>query len=235
MSVYITGDVHGDFSELQQWCYAMRPKKKDIIVILGDVALNYFGDCRDHNRKKPVNAFGPEIFCVHGNHEMRPEDAGCYELMDWHGGKVWWQPEFPNLIFAKDGEIYELGGKTVIVLGGAYSVDKSYRLAHGYRWFTTEQPSDEIKKFAEDQLDRAGWKVDVVFSHTCRINTDRWKPCSLISARRRWMQQRKNGWIRLKNGWSIESGIADTGILISGLIRWNFYSMMCGYFEKGRE
>lgn len=167
MSVYITGDVHGDFSELQQWCYAMRPKKKDIIVILGDVALNYFGDCRDHNRKKPVNAFGPEIFCVHGNHEMRPEDAGCYELMDWHAGKVWWQPEFPNLIFAKDGEIYELGGKTVIVLGGAYSVDKSYRLAHGYRWFTTEQPSDEIKKFAEDQLDRAGWKVDVVFSHTC--------------------------------------------------------------------
>ena len=62
MSVYITGDVHGDFSELQQWCYAMRPKKKDIIVILGDVALNYFGDWRDHNRKKPVNAFGPEIF-----------------------------------------------------------------------------------------------------------------------------------------------------------------------------
>lgn len=167
MSVYITGDVHGDFSELQQWCYAMRPKKKDIIVILGDVALNYFGDCRDHNRKKPVNAFGPEIFCIHGNHEMRPEDAGCYELMDWHGGKVWWQPEFPNLTFAKDGEIYELGGKTVIVLGGAYSVDKSYRLAYGYRWFPTEQPSDEIKKFAEDQLDRAGWKVDVVFSHTC--------------------------------------------------------------------
>ena len=150
MSVYITGDVHGDFSELQQWCHAMRPKKKDIVVILGDVALNYFGDWRDCERKKLANALGPEIFCIHGNHEMRPEDAGCYELIDWHGGKVWWQPEFPNLIFAKDGEIYELGGKTVIVLGGAYSVDKSYRLAYGYRWFPTEQPSDEIKKFAED-------------------------------------------------------------------------------------
>lgn len=167
MSVYITGDVHGDFSELQQWCYAMRPKKKDIIVILGDVALNYFGDWRDHIRKKLANALGPEIFCIRGNHEMRPEDAGCYELIDWHGGKVWRQPEFPNLIFAKDGEIYELGGKKVIVLGGAYSVDKYYRLDYGYRWFPTEQPSDEVKKFAEDQLARAGWKVDVVFSHTC--------------------------------------------------------------------
>lgn len=167
MSVYITGDVHGDFSELQQWCYAMQPKKKDIIIILGDVALNYFGDWRDCERKKLANALGPEIFCIHGNHEMRPEDAGCYELIDWHGGKVWRQPEFPNLFFAKDGEIYELGGKKVIVLGGAYSVDKYYRLAYGYRWFPTEQPSDEIKKFAEDQLARAGWKVDAVFSHTC--------------------------------------------------------------------
>ena len=124
MSIYITGDVHGDFFELQQWCCAMELKKSDIIVILGDVALNYFGGWKDYKRKKKANALGPEIFCIHGNHEMRPEDAGCYELIDWHGGKVWRQPEFPNLIFAKDGEIYDLDGKKVIVLGGAYSVDK---------------------------------------------------------------------------------------------------------------
>ena len=98
---------------------------------------------------------------------IQPEDAGCYELIDWHGGKAWWQPEFPNLIFAKDGEIYDLDGKKVIVLGGAYSVDKYYRLAHDYQWFLNEQPSAEIKKFAEEQLARVNWKVDAVFSHTC--------------------------------------------------------------------
>lgn len=32
MSIYITGDVHGDFSELQQWCCAMESKKSDIIA-----------------------------------------------------------------------------------------------------------------------------------------------------------------------------------------------------------
>ena len=42
MSIYITGDVHGDFFELQQWCCAMELKKSDIIVILGDVALELF-------------------------------------------------------------------------------------------------------------------------------------------------------------------------------------------------
>ena len=29
MSIYITGDVHGDFSELQQWCCAMESKKSN--------------------------------------------------------------------------------------------------------------------------------------------------------------------------------------------------------------
>lgn len=167
MSIYITGDVHGDFSGLQQWCSTMKPMKKDIIVILGDVALNYFGDNKDFQRKKLVNAIGPQIFCIHGNHEQRPKDAGGYELIDWHGGKAWIQSEFPNLIFAKDGEIYELNGKKVVVLGGAYSVDKELRLLRGYKWFPKEQPSDEIKKFAEKQLAATDWKVDAVFSHTC--------------------------------------------------------------------
>ena len=58
-------------------------------------------------------------------------------------------------------------GKKVIVLGGAYSVDKYYRLAHDYQWFPNEQPSAEIKQFAEEQLAGADWKVDAVFSHTC--------------------------------------------------------------------
>lgn len=30
----------------------MKPKKSDIIVILGDVALNYFGGWKDYKRKK---------------------------------------------------------------------------------------------------------------------------------------------------------------------------------------
>lgn len=37
----------------------------------------------------------------------------------------------------------------------------------GYRWFSGEQPSGEIKEYVKQQLDRVGWKVDVVLSHTC--------------------------------------------------------------------
>jgi histidinol-phosphatase (PHP family) len=46
-------------------------------------------------------------------------------------------------------EIYNLGGKKTIVIGGAYSVDKYYRLMRGIHWFADEQPSEEIKNKVE--------------------------------------------------------------------------------------
>ena len=45
--------------------------------------------------------------------------------------------------FAKDGEVFDFNGKQTIVTGGAYSVDRMYRLIHGYGWWPDEQPSEE--------------------------------------------------------------------------------------------
>lgn len=77
------------------------------------------------------------------------------------------EDDFPNLLFAKDGEIFDLGGHKAIILGGAYSVDKYYRLSKGMNWFSDEQPSDEIKQYVKEKLDACGWKMDLVLSHTC--------------------------------------------------------------------
>lgn len=38
-----------------------------------------------------------------------------------------------------------LEGLEYLVICGAYSVDKLYRLSRGYGWWGDEQPSDEIK------------------------------------------------------------------------------------------
>ena len=84
----------------------------------------------------------------------------------WHGGKVYYEEEYPELLFAKGGEVFELDGKKAIVIGGAYSVDKMIRLMYGYGWWPDEQPSEEIKRDVERKLDELRWKVDVVLSHT---------------------------------------------------------------------
>ena len=89
-----------------------------------------------------------------------------YEEKEWNGGTVYWEEDFPNILFAKDGEIYDLDGKKCLVIGGAYSIDKYYRLRVGAPWFETEQPTDEIKDYVEAQLEKNDWQVDCVFTHT---------------------------------------------------------------------
>ena len=166
--IYYTGDIHGNPKRVLTYIDYMDVRKRDTIVILGDAGLNYLGnDSGDRFPKQMLNRAGIEILCIHGNHEMRPGSLPYYHTKEWHGGRVYVEDEFPNLLFAIDGDIYDLDGKKAIVLGGAYSVDKYYRLQQGARWFQDEQPSEAIKEYAQQQLERHGWKMDVVLSHTC--------------------------------------------------------------------
>ena len=166
MAVYVTGDTHGDFRQIGDFCSVMGTKRDDVMIVLGDAGLNYFGDERDTARKTGVSRTRMTYLMIHGNHEMRPATVDRYRRVQWNGGMVYQEERFSNLLLVKDGELYRLGGKDVLAIGGAYSVDKEYRLRMGYRWFSDEQPSDEIKEYVEQQLDKTGWKVDAVLSHT---------------------------------------------------------------------
>ena len=50
------------------------------------------------------------------------------------------------------------------MLGGAYSVDKYYRLMRGFNWWPDEQPSDEIKEACWHKMEECGFVVDTVLS-----------------------------------------------------------------------
>ena len=112
------------------------------------------------------------FFCIHGNHEQRPGPELGYELSQYHGGFVWVQPQYPNIVFAIDGEVYDFCGHSCLVIGGAYSIDKHYRLAMGYGWWPNEQPSPQVKEKVEQVLEERNWRVDVVFSHTCPLKCE---------------------------------------------------------------
>lgn len=166
---YITGDTHGNFGRIDKFCRINKTTRDDVMVILGDAGINYYLGLRDDLNKRIISALPITLFCVHGNHEQRPYAIDTYEEIKWRGGTVYVEKEYPSILFAKDGEIYDFGGKSVMVIGGAYSVDKPYRLAFNHAWFANEQPSDEIKAYVEQQLEKANWQVDVVLSHTVPI------------------------------------------------------------------
>ena len=167
--VYLTGDTHGRFDRIEDFCQRMEVEKGNTFIILGDVGLNYFGDFRDQQKKEQLAALPCTFFCLHGNHEQRPNPLMGYQLGEYHGGKVWLEPQYPNIVFAIDGEVYDFCGHSCIVIGGAYSVDKWYRLSRGLHWWPDEQPSTEIREKVEHVLEQRGWKVDIVLSHTCPL------------------------------------------------------------------
>lgn len=169
MAIYITGDTHSDFEKIQEFCEFAQTTTDDIMIILGDAGINYYLDETDRNLKNELSRYPITFFCVHGNHEERPFEIDTYEEIEWHGGTAYAEPFYPNLIFAKDGEIYDFDGKKAMAIGGAYSVDKWYRLRNNMRWFETEQPDDAIMNFAVSQLDKLNWKIDFIFSHTAPL------------------------------------------------------------------
>lgn len=163
--IYLTGDTHGSVYRLACFCQKMQTNKDDVLIILGDAAFNFFLDERDTFRKDYASKLPITLFCIHGNHERRPESLGIYDEQEWHGGIVYVEERYPNILFAKDGEVYDLNGKKTIVIGGAYSIDKARRI-EGLSWWPDEQPSEAIKERVEKKLEEMGWKVDIVLSHT---------------------------------------------------------------------
>ena len=160
------------------------------VIILGDMGLNFYLNKTDTKNKKAVNDTGFHIYAVRGNHEERPEQLNMSQLWDpYIKGEVYYEPEFPNIRYLMDGEEYEINGHPVLVIGGAYSIDKWYRLLRaGYTereasnadpkkcgWFKHEQLTVEEMQAIEDKC--KGNSYDFVFTHTCPLS---WEPVDLF-------------------------------------------------------
>ena len=175
MKWYITGDTHGDFSRFKE----QTPKEKMAVIILGDSAVNWNLDKNDWHFKNHLTNAYPDItwYLLRGNHDARPTAvSGIRE--DWDDdiqGYVLYEPEFLNIRYLRDGGEYIIDGFKVLTIGGAYSVDKWYRLRMGYRWFEDEQLTENEMRYIETLV--KGKHYDIVLTHTCPHS---WRPTDLF-------------------------------------------------------
>jgi 3-oxoacid CoA-transferase subunit A len=192
----VTGDTHGGVATISRVGNIARnmpecnPEETGIII-LGDAGLNFYLNNTDKKYKKMLNSQGYHIYCVRGNHEERPENIpGMILVEDINVDNfVWLEETYPNIRYFVDGNVYNINGKNALVSGGAYSVDKWYRLARaGYSkdeaetanpkkcgWFKSELlTADEMNEITEKVV---GKRFDFVLSHTCPLS---WEPNDLF-------------------------------------------------------
>lgn len=135
-------------------------------------------------------------------------------------GGVYYEPEFPNIRYLFDGESYNIHDYSVLVIGGAYSVDKWYRLGGRPEdtdswtgWFKDEQLTkkemDEIGAWVE------GKRYDFVLTHTCPIS---WEPRDLFLS----------GLDQSKVDKSMELWLED----IKSKVDWEVW--LCGHYHDDR-
>lgn len=163
--IYYTGDLHGELNRILDWLDLVKETRheQNYLIQLGDAGLNYYRDTRDYEKKallqkKILQAaeYGVQlqILFVRGNHDCKPAYISSYQKVSMFQGTVWKEEKFPDLIFLKDGEFYQIDGKDILVLGGGYSRDFFQRLLTGEPYWYDEQMEEwEFDKVLEKLYD----------------------------------------------------------------------------------
>ncbi len=162
--IYLTGDTHGNFKRILEFCNENNTTKNDVLVILGDVGINN-NSKYDRNIKLFISNLPITLFCIHGNHENRASNISSYNQIDMFDSKVLVEKEFDNIRFAIDGNVYNINDNKCLVMGGAYSVDKDYRILNNLPWYRDEQMNKKVMDYVYKLTDLE--KIDIIFSHTC--------------------------------------------------------------------
>ena len=190
--IYITGDKHGHFDSIEDFCNRQHTTKDDVLIVLGDLGVNYYGGRRDRSRKNYLNGLPITIMAIRGNHERRPENDWNIRTIATNDlvGAFIVEPGFDSILYAQDGRTYGIrtsdGIKPAFVIGGAYSVDKYYRLGqyaagdHTALWFDDEQLSEDERVLVKSNLIRhldlqsSGSVVlpHYILSHTCPFSQE---------------------------------------------------------------
>ena len=163
--LYFTGDTHreiGRFSEDKMQGESTWGNQ-DIIFICGDFGYVFLNNEEEKNyldfleeNKSYTIAF------VDGNHENFIE-LYKYPCEIWNCGKI--HRIRKNIVHLMRGQIYDIQGKKIFTMGGAYSIDRAMRMP-GYSYWVEEIPNDAEYKEATKNLKAVGMSVDYIITHT---------------------------------------------------------------------
>lgn len=163
-AVLVAGDTHGDLGWIKVLVREAAAQDCSLILQVGDFGYwEHAGRGRDFldRAEALLEKAGIDLWWIDGNHEnhtllramYQPRDDGLCEVR-------------PHILYVPRGHRWTWQGVTFLGLGGAFSVDKRWRI-EGESWW----PEETI---TEGDVHRAteGGAVDVVVSHDCPWGID---------------------------------------------------------------
>lgn len=176
--IFLLADLHGSYKPIRDLNVRLIKKldKTDTIIILGDAGLNFFLNKSDDNLKQQLGKYKCNYFIIRGNHEERPSNLLIKDKdANWHIGEQWgnlifYEEKYPYIKYAMDSPtVYYINNYKTLVIPGAYSVDKEYRLKMGWSWFEDEQLTEKEMEHGREITKQHNFSFDLVLSHTCPI------------------------------------------------------------------
>lgn len=189
MNFFVTGDKHGNFNKILEQKEIIS-NSDNAVIVLGDAGLNFYLNKTDRKKKEYLMKDSQCYwYLVRGNHEARPQSVQGMKLIydkDNVDGQVWIQEEYPRIRYFMDYGEYWINKHRTLVLGGAYSVDKFWRLQRAGLTESTNDPKKsgwfQDEQMTLDELEAVRYMFqyeafDFVLSHTCPIS---WVPNDLF-------------------------------------------------------
>ena len=166
MSFVITGDTHAtlDIGKLVVFFgdHEGEFTPDDHLIICGDVGICGFSPAEEAATRDVLRNFPVTTLFIDGNHENFAK-LNSYGVDIWNGGKVHFIEN--NIIHLMRGQVYDIDGTRFFTFGGAYSLDRMYR-TEGFSWFPEEIPTKAEYEEGWRNLEKAGYKVDYILTHT---------------------------------------------------------------------
>ena len=157
--VYITGDIHGDLSDLDSRNIG-RLKKGDTLIVTGDFGFIWNNSKSELRNIKKLSKKKFTILFVEGVHENF-ELLENYDECEIFGAKA--KKITDNIYCLNRGEIYEIENNSYFCLGGG-DVDDIFEKSEDILE-QKSMPTDEQLQYAVDNLQKTGKKIDYIITH----------------------------------------------------------------------
>lgn len=202
--IYVTGDMHGNYSVFRQKNYK-RLSGGDTLIVCGDFGFVWDGSKKEQKILDRLERKKFNICFADGTNENF-ELINNAPVVTFAGGKA--HKIRKNIYHLMRGEIFEIEGEKIFVMGGGegYENDLLYgRNGHS----PLEAPTAEELRNGLNNLEAAGYRVDYIITH---------EPCKKVKA-----------FLSLKTNEAVEFSLLNTYFqqLSSGCeyTRWFFGSL----------